>query len=309
MSKVLITGGAGFIGSNLADRLIANGDNVTIVDDLSMGLKENVPVSNRITFYEKSIMDYDFMEQLLLKNDFDYIYLLAAIASVADTIERPYTSHFVNQDANLNILEILRRNKLNPKRVLFSSSAAVYGNEKTLPKKETSPISPESPYAIDKFATERFVLKYGKLYNLNTTATRFFNVYGPKQNPKSPYSGVISIISDRLKKGESFTLFGDGSQTRDFVYIDDVINALLILSENEKSLHKVFNVATGTSVSLNKMIKVFEKVSKRNLNVTSGLSRVGDIHESSANISRLERLGFKATHSIDDGLVKYWKSL
>ncbi len=264
MSKVLITGGAGFIGSTLADRLIKNGDQVVIVDDLSMGDIENLPQSMNVTFYNESITRQAFMADLLITNNFDYIYLLAAVASVADSIERPIETHAVNQNANLNILETIRKEKLTPKKIVFSSSAAVYGNGPELPKKETSSIDPMSPYAIDKFATERFMVDYGKLYGLPTVCTRFFNVYGPKQNPKSPYSGVLSIVSDCLVKNDVFTLFGDGSQTRDYVYIDDVVDALLILATTSDAKWDVYNVATGQSISLIDVIKAYEGASGKN---------------------------------------------
>ncbi len=172
-SRVLVTGSAGFIGSNLVDALI--GDNeVVVVDDLSMGRVENLPQSNNLHFFKHSIADFKFMSELLKDWKFDYIFLLAAVASVADTIVRPAETHIINQDANLNVLETVRINKLDVKKILFSSSAAVYGNNPELPKKETSPIDPLSPYAVDKFATERFVIDYGRLYDIPTVATRFF---------------------------------------------------------------------------------------------------------------------------------------
>ena len=231
MGKVLVTGGAGFIGSNLVDQLIQDGDEVVIVDDLSMGLASNIPSSPKVTFYEHSITDHGFMKDLLLKEQFDYIYLLAAIASVADSVARPYETHQINQEANIFILETIRQHKLPIKKVLFTSSAAVYGNNPELPKREDSTIDPLTPYAIDKFATERFVIDYGKLYNIPTVAVRFFNVYGPRQNPKSPYSGVLSLITQAAKHQAAFTIFGDGEQTRDFVFIKDVIQALCLLTK------------------------------------------------------------------------------
>ena len=189
MSNVLITGGAGFVGSNLADRLVAQGDKVTIVDDLSMGLVENIPASDLVTFYEESITNKKFMEHLLVKNKFDYIYLFAGVASVADSVARPYETHQVNQEANVFLLEVIRKRKLPVKKILFASSAAVYGDDPQLPKTELSRIKPLTPYAIDKFASERYMIDYGNLYDLPTVAVRFFNIFGPKQNPSSPYSG------------------------------------------------------------------------------------------------------------------------
>ena len=236
MTKALVTGGAGFIGSNLIEELIKTMDEIIVVDDLSMGLKSNLPDSDKITFYQESITNYDFMKELLVSKKPDYIYLLAAVASVADSVARPLETHEINQNANLFILETIRTNNLPVKKILFASSAAVYGDDPELPKQEISQIKPLTPYAIDKFATERFVVDYGQLYGLNTVCVRFFNVYGPKQNPKSPYSGVLSIISDAISQNKTFTLFGDGSQTRDFVFVGDVIQALLLLMRTSEAM-------------------------------------------------------------------------
>lgn len=306
-SKILITGGAGFIGSNLADALIEDNE-IVVVDDLSMGKIENLPKSRNLHFFEHSITDYKFMSDLLVEWKFDYIFLLAAVASVADTIERPLETHEVNQNANINILETIRVNKLPLKKLLFSSSAAVYGNNPELPKKETSPIDPLSPYAIDKFATERFLIDYGKLYKIPTVATRFFNVYGPKQNPKSPYSGVLSLIASSILENGDFTVFGNGDQTRDFVYISDVIEALniLMISDCES---KVFNVATGIQNSLNSVIEVFERVSMTEIKVRQGKMRSGDIIYSVADIARLCTLGYRSKIDIRTGIKKYWEYL
>lgn len=305
--KILITGGAGFIGSNLANKLIKN-NRVTIVDDLSMGNRKNLPKSTDLLFYEESITHYDFMKKLLLESQFDYIFLLAAVASVADTIKRPIYTHIVNQDANLKILEIIRINDLTPKKIIFSSSAAVYGNKGNLPKNENSYIDPLTPYAIDKYATERFVIDYGKLYNLNTVATRFFNVYGPKQNPCSPYSGVLSLIRDRIKSNRSFILYGDGRQTRDFVYIDDVVQALLIIAVDESIKLSVFNVATGKRTSLNDVIMKFEKISGKKLHILYRAPRPGDIKNSVADISKISEKGYCPKFDLEVGLSKYWSA-
>lgn len=311
MNNILITGGAGFIGSNLADYLVQDEQNkITIVDDLSMGRIKNIPHSANVTFFEKSITDFEFMEQLLTTGNFDYIYMLAGVASVADSIVRPYETHEVNQEANIFLLETIRKNTLPVKKILFASSAAVYGDDPILPKNEESNIVPLTPYAIDKFASEKYVINYGTLYDIPTVAVRFFNVYGPKQNPESPYSGVISILTECLKYSKDFIVYGDGEQTRDFIYIRDVIDALLLLTINDKAnCSGVYNIATGSSVSLNDMISNYEVVSSNKLNRKYKESRKGDIKYSAANIDRLKQLGFSPKYTILDGLGEYWKSI
>lgn len=307
--KVLVTGGAGFIGSHVVERHINEGNEVIVVDDLSMGLKSNLPKHDNLEFFEHSITDKKFMADLLIKNNFDYIYLLAAIASVADTIKRPYESHLVNQEANIAILECLRINKLKPKRIIFASSAAVYGSLPNLPKIETGVVAPSTAYAIDKYATERFVLMYATLYNLPTVAVRFFNVYGPRQNPKSPYSGVLSIITDKIQKDSTFTVFGDGLQTRDFIYVKDVVQALKISETTDEMIGEVFNVATGTPHTLMDAIRYLENSSEKKLTVQFGSERIGDIKYSVADISKLQSFGFKPEFSFEDGTKAYWKGI
>lgn len=309
MSKVLVTGGAGFIGSHVVERHILEGNNVVVVDDLSMGTVNNLIESDNLTFIHHSITDFDFMHNLLVTEKFDYIYLLAAVASVADTIARPTETHAVNQEANFFVLETIRKEKLSPKKVIFSSSAAVYGNLPKLPKSETDAVDPSTPYAIDKYATERFVLSYAKLYGISAAAVRFFNVYGPRQNPKSPYSGVLSIISDSLLNQKEFTLFGDGSQTRDFVYVKDVVAAMKLIEKSENTDGQVYNVATGTSRSLIDAIDALETASSRHLNVKNASERQGDIKDSASDITKLLDLGFRPSFSFENGISEYWESV
>lgn len=307
-SKILVTGGAGFIGSNLVDALIDNNE-IVVVDDLSMGKLINLPKSKQLHFFEHTITDEDFMRQLLVDWQFDYVILLAAVASVADTIERPLETHDVNQNANIFILDTIRTEHLKVKKILFASSAAVYGNNPELPKVETSPIDPLSPYAIDKFATERFVLDYGRLYDLPTTATRFFNVYGPKQNPQSPYSGVLSLIANAYKNRTTFTVFGKGDQTRDFVYVADVVNALILLMITDDANGQVFNVATGVSTSLNDVINLFGEIARTDIIVNHATNRAGDIKHSIADVTNLRGLGYAPRYSLKQGLRNYWESI
>lgn len=307
MSKYLVTGGAGFIGSSLVERLVKDGNDVVIVDDLSMGKIENlggVP-KEHITFYKKSITDFGFMSRILITEEFDYIVLLGAVASVADSVDRPAETHSINQEANINVYETIRRHDLRVKKVLFASSAAVYGDDPVLPKKETSNILPLTPYAIDKFASERYAIIYGKLYGIPTVCTRFFNVYGPNQNPESPYSGVLSIIQNCLKNGKKFKLFGDGEQTRDFTYVDDVVDALLLLLSTPEAKWDVYNVATGKRTSLNSVIDSFEKATGKKLDIVYAEKRKGDIKDSFADVTKLRGLGYMPKYDIESGLKKY----
>lgn len=310
MEKVLVTGGAGFIGSHVVERHLKEGNQVIVVDDLSMGLKSNLPLENKaLTFYEKSITDYPFMTNLLENEKFDYIYLLAAVASVADTIERPFETHIINQEANIVILETIRVKKLLPKRIIFASSAATYGNLPELPKQEQGAVSPDTPYAIDKYATERYVLAYSRLYGIPAVAVRFFNVYGPRQNPKSPYSGVLSIISNALKNNKTFTLFGDGEQTRDFVYVKDVVQAMALAESQVGMVGNVYNIATGKSRTLNDAIVSLERASGKKLIIKKQNERLGDIKESQADISAIKVFGYQPQYTFDAGAVEYWESL
>ena len=309
--KYLITGGAGFIGSSLAKELIKNGHEVTVVDDLSMGKKENLDIE-RIHFVEGDIRNKELMEKLFNETQFDYVFLLAAIASVADSIQRPIETHEVNLDANLNILELIKEKQKNIRRVVFASSAAVYGDDPSLPKKENSQIKPLSPYAVDKFASEQFVLLYNDLYNVPGSAVRFFNVYGMNQNPQSPYSGVLSIITDRYKQkvaGENaiFNVFGDGKQERDFVFIDDVVQALILVSESQNSRGNVYNVGTGKATSLNKIISIYDDYFQSNLKINYLPTREGDIRYSFADISHLQGLGYIPKYTIEEGISTYLK--
>ena len=307
--KYLVTGGAGFIGSNLTNVLVEKGHEVVIIDDLSMGKIENLNTLNQVTFIEGSITDQAVMTKIFEMNQFDYIFHLAAVASVADSVERPVETHQVNYEAVLNILDQIRKTQKRLKRFVFASSAAVYGDDPELPKKETSPIKPMTQYAVDKFAAERTAINFSDLYNVPASAVRFFNVYGQNQNPESPYSGVISILIDRYQKkinGEdaSFTLFGDGSQLRDFIYISDVVKALLIVAESDLSLGNVYNIGTENEKDLNSIIRELNTIYSINLDIVHESERKGDIRRSVADISKLKSLGFQSEYTISTGLSK-----
>ncbi|MBO0473571.1 NAD-dependent epimerase/dehydratase [Enterococcus sp. DIV0840] len=309
MNNILITGGAGFIGSTLAN-FYSKDHKVTVIDDLSMGSKNNLDRSANLRFIEGSVTDRELMEKVLTDTQFEYIFHLAAIASVADSVARPLETHQINFDSVFQLLELVKCNQPGLKRLLFASSAAVYGDEPTLPKQEESIIRPLTPYAIDKFAAEKYVVDYYHLYNVPTSAVRFFNVYGPKQNPESPYSGVISIMMDRYKKllnkeKSAFTMFGDGTQSRDFVFIEDVVQALNLVATSQDTLGEVYNIGTGEAIGLNELVSTIDSFLEVNLPIQYEDERSGDIKHSLADISKVKAVGYQPNYNIKSGLEKY----
>lgn len=303
-NNILITGGAGFIGSTLANALLPD-NKVIVLDDLSMGDFNNLDESINLTKIEGNLVDKELLGKIFSENEFDYIFHLGAVASVADSVARPYETHQVNFDSTMTILEILRTRKSKLKRFVFSSSAAVYGDEPTLPKREESVIRPLTPYAIDKFASEKMAMIYNLLYDIPTSATRFFNVYGPNQNPESPYSGFISILVDRLKNEKELTIFGNGEQTRDFVYVEDVVNSLLLIATSDKSRGQVYNVGTGSRITLNDLVKLSQEITGKKISIKFDKEREGDIRDSISDISKLRSIGYEPNVDLALGMKKY----
>lgn len=313
METILITGGAGFIGSHLVNHYSKN-TKVIVLDNLSMGDILNILPSNNVTMIEGDITNEEDLEYIFNTYAFDYIFHLAAIASVAESIENPWGTHLVNQDATLLLLEKVMKQKKLLKRFIFASSAAVYGNNMNGTNSEIDAVDPLNPYAVDKYSSEKFALLYHQLYGLKTTAVRFFNVYGKNQNPTSPYSGVISILMDgtvQLKNGEPFIFnkYGKGDQTRDFVYVKDVIQALVLLTNEERAIGEVYNIGSGESISLNDVIKSCQEVSGFTGQITSNPAREGEVLNSLADISKLKVLGYKPKYSIYTGLLDYWEDI
>jgi len=280
--KALVTGGAGFIGSHIVDRLLEDGHEVVVLDDFSTGHRSNLPTHNKLTVVEGDIGNFDTVKQCM--QDVDWVFHKAAVASVPRTVNDPIGSTAVNYQGTLHLLEAARHS--NVKRMVFASSAALYGDEPTLPKVESMCPVTLSPYAVDKMASEFACGMYTKLYGVETVCLRYFNVYGPKQDPSSPYSGVISIFTDKLKNKEIPTIFGDGEQTRDFVFVSDVVEANMKAITTEEGVGQFYNIATGNKITLNKLLGILCEIYKIDFNVHYGEVRQGDIKDSYALIEK-----------------------
>lgn len=308
----LITGGAGFIGSHFCEEILRKEQTarITVIDNLSTGLRENLPADDSINFIQADVTDQALLDKIFADNSFDYIIHLAAIASVQDSIIDPVATHRVNFDSTLSLLELARKHK-NLRRFVFASSAAVYGDKPSFPCNISDAVNPLTPYGVDKYASERYVVNSSKLFNLPATAFRFFNIYGPRQNPSSPYSGVVSIFAERFKNEQpQLKIFGDGEQTRDFVYVKDLVEIVLASFANDMSIGKVFNVCTGKETSLSDVVGVFEKISGKKAGVTYCERRAGDIVRSVGNNAEIVNAGFiNSFTDIKSGLTELWRSL
>ena len=295
----LVTGGAGFIGSHISDRLLADGHRVRILDNFSTGKQENIPDSADVEVIEGDVGNYDTVRTAM--EQVDIVYHEAAIASVAETVGNPLASERVNYRGTLNILEAARHAGV--KRVMLACSAAVYGDLPELPKQESMPVKPLSPYAVDKLASEQACQMYTHLYGLETVSLRYFNVFGPRQDPSSPYSGVISIFSDYLGQGKQPTIYGDGEQTRDFVYVSDVVEANIKAATAPSAAGKAFNIATGGKLSINALLKTIADLKGQPFEPQYKPGRQGDIRHSRADISAArEYLDWQPVVSFEDGL-------
>ena len=304
--KVLITGGAGFIGSHLTESLLARGDSVRVLDDLSTGKRQNLPQHAALEFIEGDIRDPGLVDRCV--EGAGAVVHLAAIASVQASIDDPVRTHQVNFDGTLNLLEAARRN--GTRRFLYACSAAVYGDAASIPVAEDSAPNPLSPYAVDKLAGEYYLLHYHRKYGLAATSFRFFNIYGPRQDPSSPYSGVISIFVDRLQRRQPVTIFGDGAQTRDFVYVGDLAALLARAVHGVEGAGGVLNVGTGRRHSLLQLLDHLEKLSGRKIERRHEAPRLGDILHSCAEVSRLKQVyGNAPSTAFDVGLGMLLESL
>jgi len=290
---VLITGGAGFIGSHIADTLVGSNE-VRVLDDLSTGSRDNVP--SEAELLEGSVCDRDTLETAMA--DVDLVFHEAAMVSVPESIERPRRCHDVNGTATIDVLEEAR---LNDSRVVIASSAAIYGRPESLPVTEAEPKRPSSPYGAEKLSADNYVRVYADRYGIETVALRYFNVYGPRQRG-GQYSGVISAFTDQAKSGGPITVHGNGEQTRDFVYVDDVVRANLLAATTDAT-GKGYNVATGTSISIRELAETVRSLVDDDVDIVHTDPRPGDIERSEADVTKArERLGFEPTVSLRDGL-------
>ncbi|MDO8704859.1 MAG: NAD-dependent epimerase/dehydratase family protein, partial [Sulfuricaulis sp.] len=299
-------GGAGFIGSHLTDRLLDAGLKVRVLDDLSTGKRKNLPANSSLEFIEGDIRDAQTVNRCV--EGVAAVVHLAAVASVQASIDQPMETHRTNFDGTLNLLEAARVHGV--KRLLYASSAAIYGDAATVPVSEATVPSPLSPYAVDKLSGEYYLRYYFTQFGLATTAFRFFNIYGPRQDPASPYSGVISIFVDRMRRNQPVTVFGDGSQTRDFVYVADLAELLARAVHGSEGVGGVFNVGTGARHSLLQLLSHLEKLSGKRIEKHYEPPRLGDIQHSCADVSRLKRIfGSVPATPFDAGLKKLLESM
>ncbi|HSQ19303.1 MAG TPA: SDR family oxidoreductase [Blastocatellia bacterium] len=311
MSLYLITGIAGFIGSSLARAVLSRGDQVRGVDNFATGNRENIAeIRDRIDFREADICDLDAMHKACAGVDF--ILHQAAIPSVPKSVGDPLGSNRANVDGTVNVLVAARDAKV--KRVVYAASSSAYGDTPTLPKHENMKPDPISPYAVAKLASEHYMISFYRCYGLETVCLRYFNIFGPRQDPSSPYSGVLAKFITQMLRGEQPTINGDGEQSRDFTYIDNAIEANLLASTApaQKAAGQMFNVATGRRVTLNETFKALRDLTGYKGQPKHGPDREGDVKHSLADISKAEAgLGYKPKVNFEEGLrrtVEWYRS-
>ena len=289
--NILITGGAGFIGSHIADELMEN-NNITIVDNLSTGNMKNLktPEHENLTFVEADIRNADLDE---LTSDIDYIFHLAAMASVPLSVEKPEECNDVNVNATVRLLKSAADNDV--KKVVFSSSSAVYGANRNMPLKETEPLMPTSPYAASKASCEVYLKSFYESYGLNYTALRYFNVFGPKQDKNSQYAAVIPNFISALLEGQQAEIYGDGEQTRDFVYVKDIVRANIAAGKSD--YNGVVNIASGEKLTINRLYEIVKDTLQSDLEPKYLPERPGDIKHSLADTSNMEKINLKIDSS------------
>ena len=300
-TKVIITGGAGFIGAHLAEELAGRGYHTIIVDDLSTGKLENIEEllkNNDVEFIKGSVTDMSLVQKAF--EGAQYVFHLAAIPGVPRSVDTPQSSHEVNLTGTLNVLLSARDNQVN--KVIFASSSSVYGDTPTLPKREDMLPNPVSPYAVTKLAGEYYCRVFHQVYGLPTVCLRYFNVFGPGQDPDSQYAAVIPRFIKSCFQGDPPIIFGDGEQTRDFTFVRDVVAANVLAGES--SAGGVFNISRGESITINRLAKYIIELTGSNVEPVYREPRPGDIKHSLADISKAETMGYKPEHGLKTGLAE-----
>jgi len=299
--KFLVTGGAGFIGSNLTEALVANGDKVRIIDNFSSGKRENIShLENKIEIIDGDIRDYWTVLQAV--DGIDFILHQAALPSVPRSVKNPLTSNEVNINGTLQMLEAAKNAGV--KKFVMASSSSVYGESVELPKHEGLRPDPLSPYAVTKLTAEYYLKVYWQLYNFPTVALRYFNIFGPKQDPASQYAAVVPKFITSLLDNEPPTVFGDGEQSRDFTYIENCVNANILAATNDKICGDYFNVACGGQFTLNDLLDELRAIIGTDTQAKYIDPRPGDIMHSFATVDKLGAFGYKPSVSFKDGLKK-----
>jgi nucleoside-diphosphate-sugar epimerase len=301
MSTYLVTGGAGFIGSHLSEELVRRGHTVRVADSLITGKRSNLDHVPDVEFHHGDLAELEFARSVV--DGCDYVLHEAAIPSVPRSVADPITSNRANVDATLNVLVAAR--DAGVKRLVFAGSSSCYGNSPTLPKHEAMPNQPLSPYALQKVVGEQYLQMFTRLYGLETVSTRYFNVFGPRQDPSSPYSGVISVFATALLENRSPTIYGDGEQTRDFTYVANVVDGVLRACEAPKASGEIINVATNGRISLNTLFTEMRRIIGGTVEPAYVAPRQGDVRDSQADISKArELLGYEPIVSFEDGLKR-----
>jgi UDP-glucose 4-epimerase len=299
LASYLVTGGAGFIGSHLAEELLRRGHRVRVVDCLITGKRRNLEPLPGVEFIEGDLADLPVAQRAV--DGMEFVLHQAAIPSVPRSVKDPITSNRANIDASLNVLVAAR--DAGVKRLVYAGSSSAYGDTETLPKREDMPTKPLSPYALQKLVVEQYCQMFTRLYGFETVTIRYFNVFGPRQDPGSPYSGVISLFATALLAGRQPLIYGDGEQTRDFTYVSNVVDGVLRACDSPKAVGEVINVATGGRISLNELLETMNRIVGTKTRAIYQESRAGDVRDSQADIAKARQLlGYVPLVALEEGL-------
>ena len=309
MAHYLVTGGAGFIGSHLTEELVRRGHRVRVADSLITGKRSNLDHIPGVEFLEGDLADLDVARRAV--EGVEYVLHQAAIPSVPRSVKDPITSNRANVDATVNTLVAAR--DAGVRRLVFAASSSAYGDTPTLPKHEQMPTNPLSPYALQKVIGEQYLQMFTRLYGLETVSIRYFNVFGPRQDPSSPYSGVISVFATALLENRPPTIYGDGEQTRDFTYVANVVDGVLRACEAPGANGEIINVATGGRISLNQLFEEMRRLVGGDVRPVYADARAGDVRDSEADISKAcELLGYEPIVAFEQGLqqtIEWYRSV